>query len=389
MKVRLTHQAIRTAEYRGKGSFYLWDTETTGFGVEVFPSGKRKFLVTYQARGKRRFLKLGEYGELTIEQAREAAWKILARVRKGEDPTAGRGALGDGPTVEDLAERYMTDHAEIHKKINSISVNRSAWKNHLLPRLATLKVAEVTHAHVAEIHADLADQPCAANNVLSTLSAAFQLAETWGWRSENSNPCRHVKRYATKGRERYLTPQELERLSGVLAEAEEKKSVFPSTIPAIRLLILTGCRHREVTTLRWDDVDLERGFLHLPDSKTGKKSVRLHRAAIEVLRGIERVEESPWVFPGQDPSKHIGALGRSWRQIRREAGIEDVRLHDLRHSFASFALNSGVSLAIISKLLGHRKIATTARYAHLDDAPVCEANEKIGARLAALLEGKA
>ena len=173
----------------------------------------------------------------------------------------------------------------------------------------------------------------------------------------------------------------------VLSETERTTQAPPQAVAAIRLLILTGCRKSEISQLRWEDVDLDQQQLNLPDSKTGAKTVRLNTAAVEILRHLERVEGSPWVVPGEDPQKPRSSLFYLWKRIRRDAGIEDVRLHDLRHTFASLGVSSGISLPVVGKLLGHSSVAMTERYAHLADEPVREANEAIGAALAATLAG--
>ena len=223
--------------------------------------------------------------------------------------------------------------------------------------------------------------------ILTLLSKAFNLAEVWGWRPVGRNPCRHVERYKEESRDRYLSESELKRLREVLARIEYERTASPQTIAAIRLLILTGCRSSEILRLRWDEVDFERQCLSLSDSKTGKRTVMLNSAALEILEGLEQVEGNPYVIPGGKRGKPLSTLQRLWDRVRVEADIADVRVHDLRHHFASVAINSGHNLSVIGKLLGHSKIATTQRYAHLADDPLRWANEQIGSKLAASLVG--
>ncbi|MEM9598243.1 MAG: site-specific integrase, partial [Acidobacteriota bacterium] len=222
-----------------------------------------------------------------------------------------------------------------------------------------------------------------ANKVLTLLSKAFNLAEVWGWRSEGTNPCRHVGRYKEVVRERYLSESELRRLGEVLAEAEQTWDVAPQAIGAIRLLLVTGCRSAEILNLQWNDVDFERRCLHLRDSKTGNRTVVLNDEALDVLASLERVDGNSHVVPGLKPGTRRSTLHPLWKRIREAAGLDDVRIHDLRHTFGSVGVNSGHSLAIIGRLLGHTKILTTQRYAHLADGPVREATENIGAMVAA------
>jgi integrase len=222
-----------------------------------------------------------------------------------------------------------------------------------------------------------------ANQVRSLLSTAFNLAEVWGWRPEGTNPCRHVARYRTEGRERFLSDGELSRLSRVLRDAETSWGTPPNAIGGIRLLILTGCRPDEILTLRWEHVDFERRCLNLPDSKTGRKTVYLNTAALQVLAGMERIEGKPLRRPGEhagEPPRVVPPPVEPDPEGR--AHLAGVRLYDLRHTFASTGVNAGLSLKLGGGLLGHSKTATTERYAHLADDPVREANERIGAALA-------
>ncbi len=214
------------------------------------------------------------------------------------------------------------------------------------------------------------------------LSKAFNLAEVWDWRPEGTNPCRHVGRYKEESRERYLSEGELRRLGEALVHFEEHTETSPHAIAAIRLLILTGCRSAEILKLRWAEVDFERRCLDLADSKTGKCTVLLNTAALEILAGLERFDDNPHVIPGAKPVSHRASLQNLWPTICRHAEIENVRIHDLRHTFASYGVHGGQGLPVIGKLLGHSKITTTQRYAHLDDDPVRAASEAIGATIA-------
>ena len=389
MKVRLTKRTIETAKPSGTGATYLWDATFPSFALRIYPSGRKSFVVTYRVRGKQRFYTLGQYGPLSLEEARTEAMEVLARARRGEDPSGERRKKKSSPTMEDLAQRYMKEHAEVHKKPGSIRNDRRSWDKEILPRLGKRKVAEIDREDVARLHHEMASTPGMANTVRGVLSKAFNLTEVWGWRSEGTNPCRHVKPYKAQARERYLTAEELARLGKVLNEAEKASRSTSQAIAAVRLLLLTGCRCDEILKLRWEHVDLAQGRLNLPDSKTGPKTVRLNAGAIEILRRVERIDGSPWVVPGKDPRKPRSRIQGLWNNIRREADIEDVRIHDLRHTFASEAISSGVSLPVIGKLLGHSNVATTERYAHLADDPIREANEAIGASLAATLSGSA
>ena len=205
----------------------------------------------------------------------------------------------------------------------------------------------------------------------------FNLAEAWGLRKDGANPCRFVQKYKEKKRERFLTEDEFRRLGQVLNEVEAEGSETFAAVTAIRLLMLTGCRLNEIQTLRWEDVDLAAGELRLRDGKTGARMVPLSRASVAVLSALPRQEGNPWVIVGKRPGAHLTDLQHPWRRIRTRAGLEDVRIHDFRHSFASRALALGESLPMIGKLLGHTQVQTTARYAHLANESVKASGSRI------------
>ncbi len=381
MKVRLNKSAIDAAVYKGPGGCYLWDTQMAGFGVRIYPTGRKSFVVSYWSKGRRRFYTLGTYGRLTLHQAQEEALEVFLRVRRGEDPSGDRRAANASPKMADLADRHISDHAEIKNKPRSVKRDRRAWDRCILPKLGKRRVKDITRADVAKLMTEMAETPAMANKVLTLLSKAFNLAEVWGWRTEGSNPCRHVSRYKEVSRDRYLSESELQRLGRVLQVAEFEWHMCPYALAAIRLLVLTGCRSAEILELRWEHVDLEQRCLWLPDSKTGKRTVLLNEPALDVLSGIEQKDDNPHVILGEKPSSHRSSLQALWERIREAAEIPDVRIHDLRHTYASYGVNGGHNLAVVGRLLGHNKITTTQRYAHLADESVRRATDAIGAAL--------
>lgn len=265
------------------------------------------------------------------------------------------------------------------------------WKAKNSGHLTTLglrKVKDISRADIAKLLMEMAETPAMANKVGTLLSKAFNLAEVWGWQPEGTNPCRHVDRYQEDGRERYLAESELRRLGQVLDNAEREWESDPRAVVAIRLLIFTGCRSAEILGLRWQDVDIERRCLHLPDSKTGKRTVLLNSAAVAILEGLKQAKTEVFVIPGDKPGTHRRSLQAVWERIRQEAEIPDVRIHDLRHTFASFGVNGGQNLAVVGRLLGHSKITTTQRYAHLADDPIRKATERIGEALAGTMSAR-
>ena len=237
--------------------------------------------------------------------------------------------------------------------------------NHILPALGGMKVGEVGREQVTDLHYSMRGQPHAANQALKIVAKMLSLAMEWGLRGHGPNPCRAVRKYRTRPRERFLTGEEYTRLGRAVDALEAKGTVSHHAAAAIRLLVLTGCRRNEVLELRWDDIDRTAGELRLRDGKTGARMVPLTPAVSEVLAGIAHAEDNPWVIVGQKPGTRMTNVNDPWLLVRAEAGLDDVRIHDLRHSWASRALAMGESLSMIGKLLGHNRLDTTARYAHL------------------------
>jgi integrase len=365
-----------------------WDSAVSGFGVRVWPSGRRVYVVQYRTReGQQRKRVLGQHGTLTVEQARTMARQWLGNVRQGTDPVDAYEATRKAPTVAELAARYMAEHATVKKKPGSIRPDAYNLRCHVLPALGKKKVAMVTRADIAALHHTMHKTPGAANRVLALLSKMFTLAEQWGLRPEGSNPVRYIERYRERRFERFLSSAELARLGETLAEAERTQTEYPSALAAIRLLIFTGARLAEILELRWDQVDFERVCLRLPDSKSGAKLIHLSPPALDVLSGIAQPASNPYVIVGREPYAHLVNLRKPWGRLRARAGLPDVRLHDLRHSFASVGAALGVSLPIIGKILGHTQAATTQRYTHLAADPVQDAVHKIGVTIAAAMQG--
>jgi integrase len=376
---KLTKQLVDAATPRDR-EYFLWDGELHGFGLRVLPSGRRTYVVQYRAARRTRRMNLGPPAVLSPREARRRAAQALAEVLAGGDPSVTRRA--EGITVADLARRYLREHARTKKKPSSAAKDERNLELHVLPRLGHLTVMAVTRSEVSRLHHAMRKTPGAANRTLALLSKMMNLAESWALRPDGSNPCRHVERYPERRLERYLSSAERSRLGEVLADAERSEEEPASVIAAIRLLILTGARRSEILSLRWSEVDLERGFLRLRDSKTGPKAIPLNAPAREVLAGLERASE--WVLPTARGSGPV-SLSKPWSRIRRRAGLEDLRIHDLRHSFASVGAGAGLGLPLIGKLLGHTQPATTHRYAHLGDDPVRQASEAIGARISEAL----
>lgn len=300
-------------------------------------------------------------------------------VSQGHDPSGDKQELRTIPTLKELAEQYMTEHAP-RKKASSQKEDQRLWEQHILPTLGSLKISSLDRSDIAKLHHALSRLPTTANRVLSLLSKALNLAELWGYRPNHSNPCLHIKKYGEQKRERFLSQEEINKLMQALEE-EEQNSQNLWAIHAIRLLLITGCRLNEILTLKWEEVDVDHQCLRLSDSKTGKKLVYVSTAALELFKSIPRTESNPYVICGAKDKAHLINLQKPWRRIRAKVGLQDVRLHDLRHTFASIAASKGLSLPIIGALLGHKQTQTTARYAHLIGQPLLEASEKISGEI--------
>ena len=368
-----------------------WDSELSGFGVRAYPSGSKYYVVQTRANGKAaKRVTVGRHGIVTAEEARRRAALIIARIKAGEEPLAEpAAALAEGPTVGEIARRWLEEHVKVRCKPRTVEMYTLIVRKHLLPALGRVPALAVDHGRVAELHHSMRGTPSMANRTVEALSRIWNSAEDRGELPEASNPCRLVVKNRERGRERFLSEEEFRRLGRALAEAEARgRGLSVHAVAAIRLLLLTGLRRNEVLTLRWRDVDLDARELKLEDSKTGARVAPLSPEAARVLAGIPRVEGNPHVIPGQKPGTHLRNLNDPWDRIRRSAKLEDVRLHDCRHSFASRALALGEGLTMIGKLLGHTKVETTARYAHLARESVRESAIRVSDSIAAdILKG--
>ena len=361
--------------------FFLWDENIPGFGLRVMPSGRKSFVVQYRAGRRPRRMSLGPSTVLTCDQARTRAITIIAAVKNGEDPAAVRAANRNAATVSDLAERFDKEHIAVRLKASTAKEYRGNLRRFILPALGRLAVPEITRADVAKFHHDLRHIPYQANRCLEVVSKMFVLAEMWGLRPDGSNPRKHIRKYPEEKRERFLSAAELRRIGDVLREMEIEGIELPSAILAARLLILTGCRLGEIMSLKWEYVDFDEHALRLPDSKSGKKTVHLGTPAVECLQTAQRIHGNPWVITGTLPGKSLSDMQPFWQRTRARTGLKDVRIHDLRHTFASTAVASGQGLPMIGKLLGHTQVQTTARYAHLAADPVRSAADSVATSL--------
>ena len=377
---KLTKRIVDAAEVQATEQF-IWDSDIPGFGLRVLPSGRKGYVVQYRAGRRSRRISLGPSTVLTCEQARIRAITIVAAARNGQDPAAERDAGRKAITIKELAERFDKEHIAIRVKASTGKEYRRNLQRFILPALGQLTVIGITRADVAKFHHDLRHIPYQANRCLEVVSKMFSLSEMWGLRPDGSNPRKHIRKYPEEKRERFLSAAELRRIGEVLREMGSERVELSSAILAARLLILTGCRLGEIMTLKWEYIDFDERVLRLPDSKTGKKIVHIGAPAVEYLRDAQRIDGNPWVIPGTLTGKPLSDLQPFWQRVRARAGVKDVRIHDLRHTFASTAVASGQGLPMIGKLLGHTQVQTTARYAHLAADPVRCAADAVASSL--------
>jgi integrase len=381
---KLTKRTVDALEPEAK-DYFVWDTLIAGFGVRIMPSGAKTYQAQYRKGGRTRRISLGRHGTLTVEQARLLAKEVLGDVAKGENPAEDIAQHRKAPTVAALCERFFQAHVMERCKPSTQGEYRRAIDMFINPALGNFKLVDLERKDVAELHHKFRDKPYQANRTLGVLSKMFNLAEIWGLRPDGSNPCRHVPKYREHKRERYLSQVELQRLGNVLADAELNGTETPHIIAAFRLLILTGCRLGEIQTLQWGFIT-DQG-MELPDTKTGARRIPLPSAARAVLSTLARVDGNPYVIVGKIAGRHATDFQHPWRRIRERAGLTGVRIHDLRHTYASNAVSSGMPIQMVGRLLGHTQIQTTMRYAHLADDPVKQAAEENAERLSALVSG--
>ena len=387
MRDKITKRSVDALRPAADGSeAVIWDTEVKGFGVRAQRGGSKSYIVHYRAGTGRgaplRKVTIGRHGApWTAETARKEARRLLGLVEGGADPAAAKIARREAPTVADLVERFFAEHVQAKRKASTGLVYRQLLDRVVLPALGKRKVVDITRADIAKFHHDNRAAPYQANLMRAMLSKMFNLAEVWGLRPDGSNTCRHVEKFRERKRERMLSPAELARLGDALAAFEGS----PYAVAAVKLLVFTGARLGEVLGLRWEWIDFERGEAKLPDSKTGAKTLHLPPPALAVLVDLPRLGDNPHVIVGQKAGAAMGDIQTPWRAIRGAAGLDDVRLHDLRHAFASVAASSGMGLPIIGKILGHTQAATTHRYAHLASDPVKAAAAAVAGKIAAAM----
>jgi integrase len=401
MKSKLTKSVVDNAK-PAPSDYFLWDSDLKGFGIKIAKGGRKSYVCKYRVGGGRaaptRRLTIGAHGSpWTADEARAEARRILGRAANGEDPAREKQQARRQITVSELCDLYL-EQGTGSKKVSTIATDKGRIERHIKPLLGKKKISDVTRSDIKRFLQDIADGKTAADiktglrgraivkggkgtatRTVGLLGGIFSYAIDCGLIKEN--PVRGVKRYADRKGQRYLSQAELVSLGKVLREAElQGDNLF--AIAILKLLIFTGARKGEIESLKWSEVDFQGGYLRLKDSKTGAKAIPFNAGAMEILNGIDVLEGSEFVFPAHRGDGYYQGTPKVWTRIREEAGLNDVRLHDLRHSFASFAVSGGASLPIIGALLGHSNTSTTQQYAHLQDNPLRLVTEDVGVKIA-------
>jgi integrase len=408
MRGKITKQAIDAVGLNADVEVVLWDSEIKGFGLRVRRGGAKTYILHYRAGGGRRAplrkLTIGRHGSpWTPRTARVEAKRLLGLVAAGGDPAKTRTTDRSAITVAELCDLYLAEGSS-HKKASTLRADCARIAHHIKPLLGKISVAKIGRADIERMMVEVKAGKTAvsppkdrkrpagslptggqgvAAQCVALVSTLLAFAVARGYRTDN--PAKGIKKTPVKKMERYLSDEEIARLA-VALEAETKKTGNQYPAAAIKLLLLTGARRGEILGLQWQNVDLGRKCLRLPDSKTGAKVIFLNEAALDILGSLPRLINNLYVIPGTLVGGPFVGIDKIWHRLRASAGLRDVRLHDLRHSFASVAVGGGLSLPIIGALLGHKHAATTARYAHLAAAPLRAANDAVGAKITAAMQ---
>jgi len=362
--------------------YYVWDSEVKGFGCRIWPSGKKTYMFFYRSpvTQKKIGVKIGVHGNITVDEARIEAKKLSAAVASGHDPREQK----QEKIIEQKQSMLFGDFFEIFKEKYMVTAYKYKGRNnmslanvHVLPRFAEKKLDEITSRDIKLFLESLYHITTTANRCFALLSIIFKKAEEWEYLPPKSNTCTGVKKYKENKKQRFLSRPELLKLEEAFNQQEKEQPHTYYTVNALRLALYIGCRKSNILNLKWEHVHLKERYIHLPDTKTGESAVPLNTKAHDLLTSLKRQTNNDYVFPGKIPGKPLVEIKKSWQQILKRADIKDFRVHDLRHSFASLSLSQGVDLYTVSKLLGHKNISTTTRYAHLELEKLKAASNKM------------
>ncbi len=399
---RITKRTVDALKVTGK-EYVHWDGELTGFGVRVRASGSKSFVAVYRTGGRNaplRRVTIGGVGKIEADKAREEAKSIIRQAELGHDRAAEKAKARAEMTFDKVCDLYIKEGCET-KKASTIATDKGRIERHIKPLLGKKRIGEITRTDIEKFMRDVANGKTAtdektkkrgraiveggkgtATRTVGLLGGIMSFAVSRGFRADN--PVRGVKRYPDKKGETFLSPADLAKLGAALAEMEAE-GANASAIAIIRLLAFTGARKNEIASLKWTELDLERGYLRLGDSKTGAKVIPIGAPAREVLSAQTPIDDSPYVFPASTGESHFQGVERVWAKVKERAGFPKLRLHDLRHSYASMGLARGDALPVIGAILGHADVKTTSRYAHLADDPVRQSANAISESIKAAL----
>jgi integrase len=380
----ITKRNVDALQPDARKDIFLWDGKLSGFGVRCRSTGAKYYFIKIRAGKRQRWLTIGKHGApWTPDTARAEAHRLLGDSEHGVDPGVQRDSLKENPTVHELGEMFLEKHAEAKRKPRTAEYKR-LLNVVVKPKIGSVRVCELARADVANLHHALRKVPYQANKVVAVLSKLFSWAQKQGipLKASEGNPAKGIDRYKEHKRKLFLDAEQLTKVGVAMRALEKEELLEPQEAVAIRLLLLTGCRLNEILTLRWDYVHKATSTLELPDSKTGAKTVHLNAPALAVLSQLPRIEGNPFViFSPRTKGQHLVNLQKPWRRVRDRAGLETIRLHDLRHAYGSMGAGIGLGLPVIGALLGHTQAATTQRYAHVQPNPLKQAANVIGARL--------
>lgn len=392
MQKRLTQELVAGLPTDGRDRI-VFDSQLPGFGVRVTPSGTKIFIARGRRGGHRHRVAIGRFPEMKVSMARDLARVALDDMRAGRDPKAEQAARtqaieAGGTTVSAFAERWLAEVVRPKRKPRTVADYERLLAQKIIPALGHLVVERVTKQNVLKVHVAMKDTPRRANYTVSTFRALMTYAEDCGLRPPQSNPARRIEMFRERARERFLSEEEIAKAAEGITAAERAGKIGPHGAAGLRLALFTGARSGEITAVEWSHIDWGRRLIRLPDSKTNEpRTIHLSEAAVEVLKTVPRLGR--FVIAGVKPNEAYKNLSRAWMIAREFAALDGVRLHDLRHSYASLAAGRGVSLQMIGKLLGHKVLATTQRYAHLARDAVATVNDELGAAMIAAIEKRA
>lgn len=392
MGKRIVQRSIAKLSAPKEGNRITWDSEIPGFGVRVTAAGAISFVLDYWIHGRHRRYTIGRFPELTTAAAREKALQLRGRILDGFDPLEERERQRGEPTMGELCDRYLKEYAEVHKRPSSVRNDRQMIEHIIRPKVGSLRLKAIGRRDIESLHTSLKGTPYRANRVLALLSKMFSLANGWGWLT--ANPSKGIPRFDEERRERWLTAEEIAAFKRALDEYEDQNAAN-----SLRLLLLTGSREGEVLSATWEQFDIPRGIWTKPSHHTKQKKVEhvpLSPQALELLKAMKPRAGNIPLFPGSNKKKARVTIRRPWVQACKAAGLvtavekpgkrrkslirykPTLRVHDLRHSYASHLVSSGVSLPVVGKLLGHTQPQTTARYAHLSNQALQDATNLFG-----------